>query len=143
MKSGEGMSHVWQRVWDSGVTGRHLYSIQQTVERRITPSGVDRRAGFELARMRLAHCGLGAGLMLMGKHQDGLCTGCGMLETVPHILLQCKRYQKERGILFCSLADIDVTTFSLRTLLGPAVDVLEVQTLVLEFLHTTGMFNRV
>ena len=30
-------------------------------------------------------CGFGAGLMLVGKHQDGLCAERGTLETVLHM----------------------------------------------------------
>ncbi len=65
--------------------------------------------------MRLGHCRLANGLVLVGKHRDSKCERCGVLESVKHILLFHARYVEERRLLFTGLNKQGTETFSRRT----------------------------
>ena len=96
----------------------------QAVEEHLTS---DLSSSLQVYTNRLGLSGLGATLMLVMKHKDWLCAEYGML-----VLLCCKIYKKERGILLCFLADLDVTPIAMCILLDPAVHEPEVQSLVFE-----------
>ena len=62
-----------------------------------------------IARLRLGHCGLRSGLVLTGKHPDSKCGG---METVRHILLQCKKDRLQRRKM---LRDLLFALYSLQS----------------------------
>ena len=87
----------WQHNWDTGTTGRHLYSIQQEVG---TPRTVKRSTREEniITRLRVGHTKLNKTLHLINKHPSVLCEYCQVQESVEHVILHCQKYSREREI---------------------------------------------
>ncbi len=50
-----------------------------------------------ITRLRIGHTGLNQILHRIDKHPTGLCTHCNKPETVKHVLIDCSRYDEERG----------------------------------------------
>jgi hypothetical protein len=46
-----------------------------------------------ISRLRFGHSLLNGSLNRMGLHPDGLCSTCGVAETVEHFLMDCIDYQ--------------------------------------------------
>ena len=90
-----------------------------------------------MTRLRLGHCGLAWDLARMGKHADGLCE-CGVGETVKHVLMECKRYNRERTELFSEVMRVGEPVVSLRVLLGYGDHQFEVAGAVVNFMYATG-----
>ena len=82
---------VWQGMWDSGNTGRHLYSVQREVGGMRCISSDNRKEEVMWSRLRIGHTKLNASLHLIGRHVNGLCRFCQETETVEHVLLSCQR----------------------------------------------------
>ena len=49
-----------------------------------------------LLRLRFGHTGLNSKLFLIGKHETGRCD-CGQEENVEHVIMDCERYEQDRG----------------------------------------------
>ena len=49
--------------------------------------GGQRREEVVLVRLRLGHCGLNGTLKVVGKHDTGLCEGCGEEECVRGVVM--------------------------------------------------------
>ncbi|XP_060769056.1 uncharacterized protein LOC132875919 [Neoarius graeffei] len=64
----EKVFQTWQAQWDKDLKGRHLYSIQPSVNAQRTLSGV-RSQQVVLTRLRLGHCALNSTLHLIHKHR--------------------------------------------------------------------------
>ncbi|KAL2077950.1 hypothetical protein ACEWY4_025635 [Coilia grayii] len=131
---------TWQAEWDKDLKGRHLYSIQPSVNALCTLSG-DRSRQVVLTRLRLGHCGLNSTLHLIHKHRDGLCEVCRVPETVSHVLLECVQYCEFRRLLFSELSKIGVTTVSLHSLLQLKDS--KVASSLVRFLKSSGVFARI
>ncbi len=73
-------------------TGTHLYKIQKKVglKNNETVSDSKRREEVIIARLRSGHSSLNGNLHKIRKYPSGFCGICGDIETVKHILLQCK-----------------------------------------------------
>lgn len=78
----EGLTQEWQCEWEREERGRQFFSIQNSVRKGSRYPERERRDGVLLTRLRLGHCGLGSGLLLVEKHPDGKCEECGEVETV-------------------------------------------------------------
>lgn len=69
-----------------------------------------------ITRMRIRHCRLNKYLHVIGKHISGKCEYCNIIESVEHVVLECKKYDNERimskeklremGCQWCTLKDI-------------------------------------
>ncbi|MGL4646544.1 MAG: hypothetical protein ACRCVL_05455 [Cetobacterium sp.] len=89
---------IWQEYWNTADTGRHLYNIQNQVATSMR-KGRSPREEMLISRLRLGHTGLNTTLYRIGRHPTGLCTECKVLETVKHVLLDCKKYEEGRAEL--------------------------------------------
>lgn len=47
-------------------------------------------------RLQFGHTGLNGSLYKIGKHSTGKCAFCGVIETVEHVLLKCRKNNIER-----------------------------------------------
>ena len=79
----------WQRAWDSSLTGNHNRTISPIVSCTSKYSNISRLKETIISRLRLGKCLLNAYLKVIGKHATGLCTTCGVSETIEHYLLHC------------------------------------------------------
>ncbi|XP_015260458.1 PREDICTED: uncharacterized protein LOC107104854 [Cyprinodon variegatus] len=85
----------WQKLWDNGNKGRHLYGIQQKVGEE-EPLGKSRREQGMFSRIRLGHTRLNASLHVIGKHPTGKCDMCSQPETIEHVLFEYIKYASQR-----------------------------------------------
>ncbi len=136
----EKVNHEWQEMWDNEGKGRHLYQIQKSVKVNKVGSG-NRKEEIVLTRLRLGHCALNKTLKMIGKHQTGLCEECQEEESVEHVILHCRRYQREREIMENNLKEVGVKKLTLKTTLGMS-DRAQVRALVV-FLKETGLYYRI
>ncbi|KAJ7175235.1 hypothetical protein C8R43DRAFT_873266, partial [Mycena crocata] len=86
-------------------------------------------------QLRTAHVGLNAFLYRFHLAPSPDCPLCRVPETVPHFLLSCPRYQRERLAL---IMRIGTARLSLRRLLSVQVDPKP----VLAFVRDTGRLPR-
>ena len=86
--------------------GRHLFSLNGRVTESTKPCGMRRKEQVTIAKMRIGHTLLNSTLFIIGKHQDGMCDDERQQpETVPHVLIHCRRYSRERKELLETLRE--------------------------------------
>ncbi len=112
----ESLSRQWQLEWDKDSRERKLYNVHPAI-RPANCVNLSRKDSIKWTRRGRGHCGLASGLVLVGKHRDGNCGHCGVLEFVQHVLIQCPHYAEERGELFMRLSQLGVERFSLRSVI--------------------------
>ena len=95
----ERLNQIWQQGWDGDIRGTKLHNIQASVK-PVNNISMPRIDEIKSTRLMLGHCRLASGLVLIGKHRDGNCNNCGVLESVQHILMYFPLYAKERRELF-------------------------------------------
>lgn len=78
------MRERWKKWCEEERTGR-FYSIQRKTRREETI----------ISRIRFGHTGLNSSLFIIGKHEMGKFSRCGISETIQHFLLHCQKYQEE------------------------------------------------
>lgn len=91
------LKEKWQSQWDGEGKGRYYYSMQKTVG-QCRRSFRSRRDEDIISRVRFGHTGLNSTPKKMGKHDTGTCDFCGQ-ETFEHVVLECKKYTREREVL--------------------------------------------
>lgn len=92
----------WQRLWDTGDTGRQYHATQSQVGRaRVTAR--EKKVEDVFSRMRFGHTRLNSTLFRIKKHVDGTCECSDSQETIEHVLMQCPRYHTERQQLIANL----------------------------------------
>lgn len=83
---------AWQKHWDEGKKGRHLYEIKPQLGGMKT-TGKNSREQTVTPRLRLGHTGLNKTVHLIEKHPSGLCE-CGLVEeTVERVICHCQKYK--------------------------------------------------
>ena len=92
-------------------------------------------------RLMMGHSTLNGNLKLIGKHQTGLCEGCGEEEeTVSHVLFECREYEEERGLMRRKLREQGIEELGVREVLSGGG---RVKRVVLGFLKRVGVYGRV
>lgn len=91
------LKEKWQSQWDGEGKGRYYYSMQKTVG-QCRRSFRSRRDEDIISRVRFGHTGLNSTPKKMGKHDTGTCDFCGQ-ESFEHVVLECKKYTREREVL--------------------------------------------
>ena len=98
--------------------GRHLFSLNGRVTESTKPCGMRRKQQVTIARMRIGHTLLNSTLFIIGKHQDGMCDECQQPETVPPVLIHCRRYSRERKELLETLRELGLEEISVKGILN-------------------------
>ena len=83
------MHKTWQEHWDLSEAGIHVYSIQK----HVGIGGMQSRNPREemvITQLRIGHTGLNQTLHRINRRPTGLCIYCNKLETVKHVLIDCK-----------------------------------------------------
>ena len=117
---------TWQDAWTSSVRGRFLFAIQPTVKTKYMCNANNRREESILNRLRVGSCFLNETLYKLNRHANGLCDHCKLPETVPHLLLHCTQFNRERMKL---LKTLKVDNLSIQAVLHPSA-----QRAILQFL---------
>lgn len=108
----------WQRQWDSSPKGRHLYAIKPVLG-KWDIEGESRRIQVVLSRLRTGHAKINSCLYRLHQVTSPLCSECYVQETVPHILLSCTKFNRQRSTLRMSLNEL--WDQGLKPLLGDAI----------------------
>ncbi|MGL5597690.1 MAG: ribonuclease H family protein, partial [Aeromonas sp.] len=137
----QAVTKFWQQKWDMEKTGRHLYNIQKKVGLQINETGSDfkRREEVIITRLRLGHSSLNGNLHKIRKHPSGFCRFCGETETVEHILLQCRAYNKEIQMLKTKIQTEGANNITLELILGNR----KFRRLIIKYIIDTGNFRRI
>jgi hypothetical protein len=78
----------------------------------------DRRSDVVIARLRLGHTCLKGHLYRIGLADSPNCSNSSVIETPQHLLIDCPLYSRARATLLTSLSSLNLSSLSLRTLLG-------------------------
>src|SRR5206468_8220339 len=84
------ITQKWQDRWVSSSIAKHNKKIQPTVNNKIKYSDPNRKKEVCLTRLRLGVCKLKYYLKIQNNHPTGLCSTCGVAETIEHYLLYCR-----------------------------------------------------
>lgn len=107
----EKANQLWQARWDKEEKGRHFYQVERSVKGQGVRSG-SRRDEIVWMRLRLGHCALNKTLKMIGRHQSGLCEGCGEEEeSVEHVLLWCRAYEEHRRKMRDKMRSVGILGF--------------------------------
>lgn len=129
----------WQKQWDEGKKGRHLYNIKQVVG-RMKSIGRHTREHIIISRLRLGHTGLNKTMHLLKKHPSGMCE-CGMEEeTAEHVISQCVKYENQRIKLRDELKKYGVNTLNLKNLFKVGDQIYKALCI---YLKETGLIKRI
>ncbi|XP_061909335.1 uncharacterized protein LOC133653724 isoform X1 [Entelurus aequoreus] len=107
----------WQDNWNKETKGREYYKVQRRVGVMRGGGNRNRKEEDIITRMRLGHTYLNSSLKLMGKHATELCDSCQQIENVRHVLIHCRKYNREREILGNKLAK-ENTRLAVEDILG-------------------------
>lgn len=132
------MQKVWQEYWDTNETGRHFYNIQKQVGRGGVV-GRSRKEEVVITRLRLGHTELNSTLHKIGKHPTGKCRMCDHPESVKHVLMECKGYERERRELKTALQREKVS-FSIENILQRSESI---RRCVNKYLRETGLMDKI
>uniref|UniRef100_A0A8C1TCJ5 RNA-directed DNA polymerase from mobile element jockey n=1 Tax=Cyprinus carpio TaxID=7962 RepID=A0A8C1TCJ5_CYPCA len=131
---------LWQQRWENSSTGRWYYNIEKSVRKNEQFYGRHRKEEVMISRLRFGHTGLNSTLAIMGKHENGMCDACDVLETIEHVFFKCNKYHDERNSLFSNIKNKPV---SVVDLLGKGLRDNQVYMAVLTFLKCTGLEYRI
>lgn len=134
------ITKIWQQRWESSSTGRWYYSIVKSVGKKESCYGRHRKEEVMISRLRMGHTGLNSTLALMGKHGNGMCDECGVVETVEHVIFKCSKYEEQRSELFKNIKNRSV---SIMDLLGKGLSDRQRFKDVITFLELTGLDHRI
>jgi len=119
----------WENKWAAETT--KLQEIKRTTYPWPFPANISRKQETAITRLRIGHTHITHQHLMKGE-EPPICTQCGSLLTVKHILTECRRYENERREL--NLPD------QLAESLSPEQSNL---TTTLVFLHNTGLLNKI
>ena len=139
----EEISRQWQQYWDGGNKGRKLHRIQAKVgQGGMSYSGFNRQDQVIVSRLRIGHSRLNGTLFILGKHPTGQCNVCEVMETVEHVLLSCRKYSRERGVMFAGLRKLGLGEIKITDVLESGV-IMTGRKYLFAFLKDTGVFRKV
>ena len=75
---------------DAAIPGKHTRTIYNQLSKTDAQT---------LAQLRTSHCRLNKYLNRIGAAESPLCEECGVVESVQHFLLDCKRWSEQRRLL--------------------------------------------
>ena len=103
--------------------------------------GRNRKEEAVITRLRLGHTELNSTLHSIGKHPTGKCRLCDHPESVQHVLMECKGYERERERreLKAALQREKVSFMVGNMLQGSG----KIRRYVSKFLRETGLMDRV
>lgn len=127
----------WQALWNNYNGNRVLKKIKPNVNFQMNSWSIGRRHEVVFRRLRL-----GSGIFLkeflwkIGKHVNGKCEVCGVVDDVEHFLLFCGKYKLQRDELKIKMQELGFGQYGIEELLGgkdPPLDE------VIEFVRQAGV----
>jgi ribonuclease HI len=121
----ENVKEMWQNQWDRE-SDCFLYQLKSMVNEKPLDVHPNRRADVIFTRLRLGKFPTNEWRMRFLGEGNGLCPECGLMETIPHVLLECVYYQQQRHVLRRQIGEQNLT---MQNLLGGEVDNPKMRTL--------------
>ena len=78
---------------------------------------------------------------MLGKHPTGHCSFCEVMETVEHVLMSCRKYIREREVMFAGLRKLGVFECRITDVLESGV-IMNGRKYLFAFLKGTGLFRK-
>ena len=132
-----------------------LYSFKRALNKQVKPSpphfmkGI-RKYNIIMCQLRNNKSSLNADLLNDHLQDNGLCTDCGVAETVQHYLLECSKYDEQRMQLINNLQGnksiYEIISISVNDLLAGNLNLSNVQNsllqdAVIEYIKNTKRFD--
>ena len=95
---------LWQDKWDREDKGRDFYIVNPEVGLGRLVLRCRKEEGI-YTRMRIGHTRLNKTLQLIGKHNTGNCKICNVPETVEHVFMMCRKFNRERVFMKRKIED--------------------------------------
>ena len=90
------LKNLWQQNWNNNTKGRTLYSIQDTVNFKISIPRMNREWGRHLFKIRCGYISINKYLITLGKSRDENCGICNVTDNVYHFMFNCTKYSVQR-----------------------------------------------
>ena len=138
-----GIMIQWQQLWERETKGRNLFSLNKRVTESAKPCGAMRRnEEVTIARLRIGHTLLNSTLFIVGKHLNGMCDECQQPETVPHVIIYCRKYGSERKELLEKMRELGLEDMSVEGILNLGSSG-RGRCCFLKYLSDTGLMKRI
>ena len=130
--------NLWQQEWNTR-RNLHHHNLQPLVS-KTTQTHQSRKHLKIITRLRVGVIrGLGDTKFKIKQIGSPDCQICHTKDTVRHFLLECVKYNKERGILLAEFGSLGIKPI-INNILNPPNDIREVVNKILfKFLHMTNM----
>ncbi len=118
-----------------------LFSLINKVNQNIKCIGKSRKEEVIFNRILLGHSNLNSTLKILGTHPNGLCEYCNDEETIPHVFIECRKYEQERGKIIEELRKNRIQELNVKVLIkwGSEVN----SKAFYDFIRETGLMNRI
>uniref|UniRef100_A0A3Q3BE46 Reverse transcriptase domain-containing protein n=1 Tax=Kryptolebias marmoratus TaxID=37003 RepID=A0A3Q3BE46_KRYMA len=136
----ENLMKVWQKRWDEDKKGRWFYKIQGKVGEKRNGRR-NRKEERVITRLRFGHTGLNYTLFKIQKHKTGKCDYCDKYETIEHVILECHKYEAERGYMKREFERIKEKV-NLVDILRKNLGSKQIQ-IIIRYLKKTKLFHRI
>ena len=90
--------HRWKQKWQ-GTANNKLREIRDSIEPLINSSCANREWERALTRLRIGHCRLAHGYLMVGGYPTE-CNVCQVQASVKHILIECHKHDVQRRTVF-------------------------------------------
>ena len=104
-------------------------------------SGFNHQEQVIVSKLRIGHSRLNSTLFMLGKHLTGYCSLCEEMETVEHVLMSCRKFIREKGVMFAGLRKLGPVELRFTDVLESGVTMNGRQYL-LAFLRGTGLLRK-
>ncbi len=78
---------------------------------------------------------------MLGKHPNGLCEYCNDEETIPHVFIECRKYEQERGKMIEELRKNRIQELNVKVLIKRASEVNSKA--FYDIIREMGLINRI
>ncbi len=135
------VSKEWQVKWNNGEKGRLLFSLINKVNQNIKCIGKSRKEEVIFHKILLGNSNLNSKLKILGTHPNGICECCNDEETIPHVFIECRKYEQERGKMIEELRKNRIQELNFKVLIKWASEVNSKA--FYDFIRETGLINRI
>ncbi|XP_040069168.1 uncharacterized protein LOC120842212 [Ixodes scapularis] len=121
----------------------HLYNLDPKLQRRI-PWSTPRNQLSVYFKLRLGVARTGRQRYKYKQRDSPNCATCHTEDTIEHVLVNCKRYEKERVILTKELNLLDDQPMTMRKVLGPCTNTrnqARAFKILMDYLESTGLLQ--
>ena len=113
----------WQIEWNSWTNPIKLREVKGETKKWSTSYNKNRYRETVLARLRVGHTNI-THVHLMERKEPPICNICNEQITVKHLLLNCRKYRRERDKYFPEMGNIRTENERLKHILGDSSEII-------------------